>query len=280
MELERLSQQQFDRFSDFIYAHSGIRVDEKKVSLLSNRLRRRLKAGGFKNFDLYYKFLTSPAGAGELEGFLDEVTTNETFYFRTEQQFDWLKDAFLRQAIADQRAGRRKPILRICSAGCANGAEPYSIAICLAENRFRMPDWSLSVLGIDISEAQLQLARDGRYKPRAVQDVSESRKRRYFQHLRTEDLWQVRSEVKEMVQFKRHNLTSPLRETAFDCIFIRNVLIYFDSSSKRAVLDNLISSLAVGGYLLIGPSEGVYDMLNPLVKAAPLVYQKVAVGDA
>ena len=92
---ERLNQQQFDRFSDFIYRKCGIRISGKKVSLLSNRIRRRVRAGGFEDFDSYYRFVSSPSGAAELESFLDAVTTNETFFFRTAKHFDWLKTEFV-----------------------------------------------------------------------------------------------------------------------------------------------------------------------------------------
>ena len=105
MELERLNQQQFDRFSDFIYQKCGIRIDGKKVSLLSNRIRRRLTAGEFENFDVYYRFLTSPAGAGELASFLDAITTNETFFFRTAKHFDWLRNDLVTELVAQRRAG-------------------------------------------------------------------------------------------------------------------------------------------------------------------------------
>ena len=115
MNLERLNPQQFDQFRDFIYKKSGIHIDEKKVTLLSNRIRRRLKAGEFKDFDLYYQFLASPAGNRELEGFLDAITTNETFFFRTEKHFEWLKMEMLAALISQHRAGNRPASLRIWS---------------------------------------------------------------------------------------------------------------------------------------------------------------------
>jgi chemotaxis protein methyltransferase CheR len=275
VELARLNQQQFDRFRDFIYKRCGIRIDEKKVSLLSNRIRRRLKAGDFEDFDVYYRFLTSPAGASELEGFLDAITTHETFFFRTAKHFDWLKTDLLQEVISQQRAGNRSRSLRIWSAGCASGAEPYSIAMCLAENRYRLRDWTIKILGTDISEEVLRTAREGRFKSRAVEAVTDRQRRRFFQHQTEDDLWQVRPETKTLVEFKRHNLMQPLPEPAFDCIFIRNVLIYFDGDSKQVVIKNLLHALAVGGYLVVGPSEGVYDMLHPLQKISPLLYQKV-----
>ena len=275
VQLERLSPQQFERFRAFIYDKCGIRIDEKKVSLLSNRIRRRLRAGDFDNFDIYYRFLTSPAGKKELEGFLDAITTNETFFFRTGKHFDWIRTELLTEVVSQCRSGKRPPSLRFWSAGCASGAEPYSIAICLAENKYRIRDWSLEILGTDISEEALCVAREGRYKARAVEAVTQEQRRRYFQHHVEEDLWQVRPEIKKLVEFRRHNLMHPSPESGFDCVFIRNVLIYFDRDSKQVVVNNLLNALAVGGYLLVGPSEGIYDMLKPLRRISPLLYQKV-----
>ena len=274
MNLPRLTASQFERFSKFIYQQSGIRNDEKKLTLLSNRIRRRLQAGDFPNFDAYYTFLTSKAGLSELEGFLDAITTNETYFFRTPKHFDWLATDLLNEVTEEYGAGRRPASLQIWSAACATGAEPYSVAIRLLENSFRLRDWSLRILATDISEEALREAREGAFRPRAVEAVTERQLRRFFQHHADQDIWRVRPAVQELVEFRRHNLMQPLVDGPFDCIFIRNVLIYFDRESKRAVIDLLLKKLAVGGYLCVGPSEGVYDMLQDLEKISPLVYRK------
>ena len=279
VELERLNPQLFEKFRDFIYDKSGIRIDEHKVTLLSNRIRSRLKAGKFADFDVYYQYLTSAAGASELSDFLDAVTTNETFFFRTLAHFEWLAGELIADAVAAHRAGQRPNRLRIWSAGCANGAEPYSIAICLAENRYRLRDWSLEVLGTDISETMLQEAREGVFKPRAMEAVDERRRRRHFRYLEGDDKWRVRPEIKSLVRFERQNLMERPPAPGFDCIFIRNVLIYFDHASKALVLKNLFRALVDGGFLVVGPSEGVYGMLDPLRKVTPLIYQKMAGKD-
>lgn len=276
MVLERLNSQQFNQFRDFIYAQCGIRIDEKKVTLLSNRIRRRLRAGDFDDFDDYYRFLTSRGGASELESFIDAITTNETFFFRTEKHFDWLKNDFLSELVAQHDADKRTPSLRIWSAGCASGAEPYSIAMTVAESSHRLRNWLIQIIATDISEAILEEARRGVFKDRAVEAVSEQRRRRFFIHNETTGgLWQVRPALKQSVEFKTHNLMQPMRDASFDCIFIRNVLIYFDRKSKQVVIDHLIRALAMGGYLVVGPSEGVYDMLGGLQKVSPLIYRKV-----
>ena len=274
MELEQLSKPQFDRFRALIYDKSGIRIDEKKVSLLSNRLRRRLKAGHFSDFGAYYRFLTSSKGAEEIEHFIDAITTNETFFFRTPDHFDWLKGTFVTNAILAERKQDKNRELRIWSAGCATGAEPYTIAICLAENQFRLRDWNLSILGTDISEEALRQARLGTFNQRAVEGVSSSQLRRYFHQIPETNNWRIRPQIQSMVDFRQHNLMEPIGPFHFDCIFIRNVLIYFDHASKQTVVDRLLHALAPDGYLVVGPSEGIYDMLSPLKKHSTFLYQK------
>jgi len=273
-EPQRLTKPQFDRFRDFIYRASGIRVDASKITLVSNRIRRRLRAGDHADFDSYYEHLTSSGCAGELEQFLDAITTNETHFFRTAGHFEWFKTDFVTEAITRHRQNERAPSLRIWSAACSTGEEPYSLAICLAENGLRLRDWKLSILGTDISEAVLKDARAGLYGQRSLEEVSDVQLRRYFERQKDQEVWQVRSALREMVEFRRHNLMEPLRLPSFDCIFIRNVLIYFDRESKKAVIRNLIGALARGGYLVVGPSEGVYDMLEPLVKKSAFLYRK------
>jgi chemotaxis protein methyltransferase CheR len=271
---DQLNPREFEQFRGFIYQRSGIKIGDRKVSLLSNRIRRRLKARGFADFKTYYRYLSSPQAADELEYFLDAITTNETSFFRTPAHFQWLKSSFLPEVVAAQRRGERKPSLRFWSAACASGAEPYSIAICLAENKFRMPDWSITILGTDISQYELAKARHAAFKSRAVESLSQQQLRRFFQPVES-DVWQVRPAIREVVEFSQHNLMQPIKRQPFDCIFLCNVLIYFDQDSKQAVVDNLTNALAIGGYLVIGPSEGVFDVLGAMKRHSACVYQKV-----
>lgn len=271
---EKLSPSQFDRFRDFIYRQSGIRMDATKTTLVSNRIRRCVRAGDFADFDSYYKHLVSPQGAAELEQFLDAITTNETHFFRTPAHFEWFKKDFLTEVLLQQRRGERQANLRVWSAACSTGEEPYSLAICAAENALRLKDWKISIVGTDISEAVLKEARQAVYRQRSLEEVAPVQLKRYFEALADGQSWQVRPPVKALVEFRRHNLMEPLKLPPFDCIFIRNVLIYFDRESKQVVIRNLISALARGGYLVVGPSEGVYDMLDPLMKKTPYLFQK------
>lgn len=273
--IERLTAQQFEKFRSFIYAKCGVRIDEKKIAFLSNRIGKRLRRGGYEDFDVYYRHLLSRQGESELTYFIDAITTRETYFFRTEKHFDWLSQEYLAELIAQHRAGEREASLRLWSAGCSSGAEPYSLAICLAENRYRLRDWSLEVLGTDISKEALQAAGDGEFNERMMKAVTDRQRRRFFRYSESEQTWKVRPEIRELVEFKYHNLIAPIREEPFDCIFIRNVLIYFDEKSKQVALRNMLHQLAVGGYLIVGPSEGVYDMLGSLEKRTTFLYQKV-----
>jgi chemotaxis protein methyltransferase CheR len=274
VELKELTSTEFSCFQKFIYEMSGIRIPDTKRILLSNRVRRRLKAGGFDDYQSYFRYLKSTSGRSELTGFLDTVTTNETSFFRTEKHFEWFQSEFINKMVTQARSGQRRRKLRIWSAACSTGEEPFSIAICLAENQLRLRDWRLEIVATDLCEDVLQAAREGVYKERTVQCLDEKRRRRHFTKLKNEPLWQIKPNLKELVSFRRHNLMEPFEKPAFDCILIRNVLIYFDRQSKQRVVDNLIGAMAEGGYLVVGPSEGIYDMLQGLTKHSMFLYQK------
>lgn len=271
---DELTEEEFLQFQEFIYGMSGIRVPETKRSLLSSRIRRRLKTTDFDCFQSYLQHLSSKREHDEIERFLDVVTTNETFFFRTEKHFDWFSSTFVHEVVRQQRQGLRQPSIRVWSAACSTGEEPYSLGICLAENQLRLRDWRLEIVGTDISAEVLRNAEQGVYGKRVMEGVDEKRRRRFFTQVSDKPEWQVRSFVKDMVEFRRHNLIQSIDAEPFDCIFIRNVLIYFDRDSKKAVVNNLIRSLADNAWLVVGPSEGIYDMLGGLKKHSPFLYQK------
>jgi len=277
MEPDKLSTRQFELFRDFIYRKSGIRIEPTKITLLTNRIRRRVKARDLADFDAYYRFLLSPAGEGELEQFLDEVTTNETSFFRTPHHFEWFKGPFLDEVLSRPGLAATRKV-RIWSAACSTGEEPYTLAICLAEAAIKLRDCKATVLATDISEGVLRQARLGIYRPRSLQEMSEQRLKRHFDLQADGESFAIRPALKSMVEFRRHNLMEPHPGPPFDCIFIRNVLIYFDRDSKQVVINNLIRALAPGGYLVVGPSEGIYDMLGMLTKHSHFAYQKPLSG--
>jgi chemotaxis protein methyltransferase CheR len=273
-ELTKLTPQQFSRFRDFIYAETGIRMQDGKITLLSNRIRRRLKTLGIDSFDDYYTRLTTGTPPNELEQFIDAVTTNETHFFRHGTHFEWFAGSFLDDLIARARAGRHDRSLRIWSAACSSGEELYTLAICLTEAAAKLAGWQISLLGTDISETALAAARDARYPRRALEHVSAERLRRHFKADASGEHWVVRPQLREMCEFRRHNLLKPLSGLRHDVVVVRNVMIYFDRESKKVAVRNLISAMAPGGFLVIGPADGIFDLLDGLEKQSTFVYRK------
>lgn len=274
MQTSELSEEEFKRFCGLIYRTSGIRIGETKRVLVSNRVRRRLRATGIKTFAEYYAFLTSPAGAGEMPEFLDAITTNETYFYRDKHHYTWLAEKFLPE-VADQAAQFRRPRrLRLWSAACSTGEEPYSIALKVLANRQLLPGFRNQILGTDLSGSVLAQARAGVYDDRAVHLIGPEEKKKYFDEDAAARRWTVKDEVKSLVTWRPHNLLTPLKEEPFDCIFLKNVLIYFDAASKQTVVKNILAALGKGGYLVIGPTEGIHAMLDPLKRLQPWLYQQ------
>jgi chemotaxis protein methyltransferase CheR len=269
-----LTDQEYQKFCQLIYRTAGIRIAENKRVMVSNRVRRRLRATGIKTFAEYYTFITSLAGNGEMPLFLDAITTNETYFFRDPQHYDWLGDTFLPEIAAQAGMRSRQKTLRIWSAACSTGEEPYSIALKLLGKKPFFAGWKIALLGTDLSGAVLDAARAGSYDARAVRLIEVADQRAFFDQDPATQRFVVKTEVKSLVTWKQHNLLSPLREEQFDCIFLKNVLIYFDTDSKQIVVKNVIDALVKGGYLVIGPTEGIYAMLDPLSKVKPWLYQR------
>lgn len=275
-EREELSVELFGRFIELIYRRSGIRIPPTKRVLIANRVRRRLVETGIPRYEDYYTYLHSPAGRAELPRFLDEITTNETYFYRDKQQYDWLEQEFLpklsRQAVLHRRPRR----LRVWSAACSTGEELYSVALKVTGQPGGFAGWAVTLLGTDLSGKALDLARAASYDDRALRLVPVEDRQRFFDHDPGAGRYSVKPAFRRFAHWKRHNLLEPLAEPLFDCIFLKNVLIYFDATSKQTVVKHLLARLAPGGYLVIGPTEGVYHLLDELVRVKPWLYQKLA----
>ncbi|MBT6459210.1 MAG: protein-glutamate O-methyltransferase CheR [Planctomycetaceae bacterium] len=274
MDLTKLTSGEFDRFRTFIYGETGIRLADGKITLLSNRIRRRLRELDIESFEEYYNLLTQKKLEGELEHFIDAVTTNETHFFRTGGHFDWFIDSFLPTIRTEASEKKRDKSLRIWSAACSSGEELYTLAICVDESRHQFAGWKISLLGSDISETMISAARKGVFPNRSLHQTTDERRSRYFAQLQNDAGWSIRSRLIDMCEFKRHNLLDPMPNEPFDCIFIRNVFIYFDKKSKEVAVQNLIHALAPGGFLVVGPADGIYDLLGELDKKTIFLYQK------
>ena len=274
MDQIELTNGEYQKYCDLIYRVAGIRIAENKRVMVSNRVRRRLRATGIPTFAEYHIFLTSPAGSNEMPFFLDAITTNETYFFRDIQNYDWLADTFLPEVTRQGLRAKTAQKLGLWSAACSTGEEPYSIALKVLAKKQILAGWRITILGTDLSGAVLNAARTGTYDARAIRLVEPANRTAYFNRDPMAERWTVKSDVSSLVTWKRHNLLFPLREEPFDCIFLKNVLIYFDTESKQTVVKNVIDAMAKGGYLVIGPTEGIYTMLDSLTKHKTWLYQR------
>jgi chemotaxis protein methyltransferase CheR len=269
-----LSSEEFEKFRVLVYQQSGIRIAPGKQVMVANRLRRRLRETGAESFSAYYDLLTSMNGASELPRFLDEITTHETYFYRDKVHFEWFGKELIPELVRLARAGKRSRRLRVWSAACSTGEELYSLGIQLLGQKSQLAGWDVTMLGTDLSGASLAAARAGRYEARAVRLVPKGELQSYFDHDSEGGTWTVKPELRELATWKQHNLMRKLDTEPFDCIFLKNVLIYFDEASKRAVARNLMAALAPGGYLVVGLTEGVHAMLGGLQKRSAWLFQQ------
>jgi chemotaxis protein methyltransferase CheR len=249
----------YDRLKNLIIERTGHHYYADKDDALFDRLRRRFQATRARDCTDYLTLLEDPErGAAEWSRLEAEITIGETFFFRYTEQFAALRGTILPELLARNREDRR---IRVWSAGCSTGAEPYSVAILLADLLGDAAlDWRISIVGTDISDTALDAARGARYGKWALRSMPSDERARYFSPA-DKDRWQLRPAYRSMVRFERHNLlslldgTSPLQFTDFDLVLCRNVLIYFHPDTVLRVVGALRDCLAEEGWLLLGHAE-------------------------
>jgi len=262
---------QFKRLGDIIYERSGIHFPGNKQYVLESRLGRRLTELELADFDQYIAFLTmGPYQMDEFQEMFNRITINETSFFRNDPQLQVFETVVLPELLSARAQTRR---LRIWSAACSSGEEPFTIAIQLHRSLgVRLEDWHIEILGTDISERMLEIAAEGLYGEYAMRSTPELVKKRYF--TQEGNAWRLSRDVRSMVTFEVHNLKDRLaakRHGTWDVIFCRNVMIYFDAEMKRSVVDMFADQLAPDGALFIGHSENIRDATKRLT-AMPIAH--------
>lgn len=273
----QLTQSEFDRLSKFIYQESGIKMPPAKRIMLQSRLQKRLRELNMLNFSDYIEYAFSKEGLNsEIIHMLDVVSTNKTDFFREPVHFDFLTNEALPQFVGESSFGKH---MKIWSAGCSSGEEPYTIAIVLSEFAEKHPGFDFSIVGTDISTQILQKAVDAVYKEDKVEVIPMATKRKYF--LRSKDrihpTVKVIPELRRKVRFGRLNFmdaTYDIPET-FDVVFCRNVLIYFDRETQEKVIQKLCTKLKPNGFFFLGHSESILNMNVPLKQIKPTIFQRV-----
>ncbi|MEW6220752.1 MAG: protein-glutamate O-methyltransferase [Thermodesulfobacteriota bacterium] len=272
---EPLTDEQFRKFSSLVYRLTGIYLRDEKKALLNARLSKRLRAGSFASFDDYFQYVTSDDSGQELVELINSVSTNFTSFFREQDHFDCLVQTVLPELTGRLRDHRRE--LTLWSAACSSGEEPYTMAMVLAEYFRQQPGWRYRITGTDISTRVLDRASRGVYSQDQISKVPRELLLRYFKKGvgRSEGLVKVREDLRRQVTFQRFNLMDPFPWTeAFDVIFCRNVMIYFDQATQQALIDKFHRALLPDGHLFIGHSESLTFIRHSFRQVATTVYRK------
>lgn len=274
-QLTEVTDSQLAQYAELIYRRTGIRVPPHKKTLLSNRVRRRLRETGIQGFGEYYRHLSRlRSGDPEWNAFLQEITTHETYLFRDEGHWEWFRRTYLPQCAAEAGSAGRPRSLRIWSAACSTGDEAFTAACCIAACLPNHQQWQIRILGTDIGMGAVEQAKTALFGQRAMRLVSESYRTRYFCKAPHVNAWQARPVLTRMVAFRQHNLLDRLGERPFDVVFLKNVLIYFAPASKRRVADNVRAAIRPGGLLVAGPAEGIADLFKDYARLQPWLYQR------
>lgn len=259
----KINEKDFEQLRDYIYNVCGIYFHSSKKYFLESRLARRMEATGCKSHGDYYQYVRGAAtGRSELTKLLDEITTNETCFFRNMPQLTALENKFLPEIVAAKgKIGFKK--LRIWSAGSSSGEEAYTMAMIFLEKRATLlKDWIIEIVGTDINETVLAQAKEGVYNSYSVRNTPDYYLKKYFKE-EAPGKFLLSPEVKKLATFSQLNLyddNKMLFMKSFDFIFCANVLIYFDTSSKSKVVQHFYNNLQPYGYFFVGQSESLHGV--------------------
>ena len=257
-----LSDEVFQLLRDFIYERTGLYFNNSKKYLFENRLYKRIIKANFKTYEEYYYFLKyDPRSQEEIATLFDTITTNETSFFRNLPQLEAFKKYVLPKIIEDNL--RSKHInLKIWSAGCSTGEEPYTLSMILMEHIGLAQNLRIEIIANDISQGVLRSAVRGIYHRNSIRNTPEYYLKKYFKKSE-EDKYILKDIVKKWVQFHHINLIDKEKMksiTNIDVIFCRNVLIYFDETSRKEVIARFYDNLRPNGFLFIGHSESLHTI--------------------
>lgn len=277
---QKITDEEFSQLRDFIYDQCGIYIADNRKYLVENRLANRLKDLNLKTYGEYFYFLRYDAGRRqELTKLFEVVTTNETSFFRNPPQLKVFEEKVL-GAVLDDLRNKRSKRLRIWSAGCSTGEEPYTLAIILHEVlRTEIGSWDIKITANDLSEGVLQAARRGIYTEYALRTTPPSMISKYF--IKEGSNYKIKPELKRLVNFGQINLSDRVqlkRVERSQIVFCRNVIIYFDDDMKKRVIGSFYDNLLPGGFLLIGHSESLHNItraFKPEHHQGAIVYKKM-----
>jgi len=294
-EMPALTEAELKLLQALVYQECGMHFDERRTHFLQDRLQRRLKECQMDSFYSYYRLLISQQGRHELSKLLENLTVNETSFFRNKAQLDLFNRDIL-EDLFHRKQARRDYTLRIWSAGCSTGQEPYTLVMLVADalayyylrnplpyespmpKPLIPPPWKVEILASDINYTVLRTAQDGSYSDHQMSMVDYSYRLRYFD--RVGERYAVKKAVKELVHFDFHNLKTEYLPQRNDVIFCRNVMMYFDEPEQKRLVEKFYRCLNPHGYLFVGHAEsllGLTDSFQMVHRNSGTAYQRVEV---
>jgi len=272
MVIQDISDNNFRRFSKLIHESCGINLHDGKKELVRARLGKRMRKIGCNSFNKYFHIIKDDPTGEELVKMLNAVSTNLTSFFREERHFQ-----FMKEKVFPLYEKNKSESLRFWSAGCSSGEEPYSLAIWIRDNLSENGSTDIKIIATDISTKVLSLADRGVYTAKTVQKIPIHQLRKYFRRgvNSQKGFYQVKREIKDLVEFQRLNLTATFNfGFRFDLILCRNVMIYFNKETRETLIQRATDCLQDGGYLMVGHAESLTGINHGLKYIQPSIYQK------
>jgi len=273
-----ITEKEFLRFQELIYKTAGIWLSQTKTALLVGRLSKRLRLLQLNSFSEYYGVVKRDPE--ELTRMLDAVSTNETRFFREPGQFEFLEKRILPQWIADADAATRSRAVRVWSAGCSTGQEPYSLAMTLLHHLPPSAGWTIEIVATDLSTRVLETAKAATWEFGKATEIPDHYLKAFMLRGHGEHKGKMKAgrEIRSLIHFSRLNLNDEKYPVSgkFDIIFCRNVLIYFDQETRTRYVHRLLDNLSPEGYLFVGHAESLHTMSGVLRTIVPTIYSQMA----
>jgi Methylase of chemotaxis methyl-accepting proteins len=269
-----LGDDEFRFLASFMSRETGIMLSAHKRQMVCGRLVKRLRSLGMRSFAEYIELLQGPGATAEVENLVNAITTNITNFFREPHHFDFLKNSVLAPRL-NERPRRQR--IRIWSAGCSSGEEPYSIAMTMADALKSPEGWDALILATDIDTNMLRRAEAGLYPAEALKHIPETYRKRFVRRVAGDhDKIQMADELRRLIRFRRLNLHDkwPMKGK-FDVIFCRNVAIYFDKPTQKTLFNRYADQLNIGGMLYLGHAESLIGVTDRFEVADKTVYRRI-----
>ncbi len=267
------SDEDFDFLRKLVFEKTGITIQPHKKTMVYGRIAKRIRKLGLKSFKEYSDFVTGPDAGGEVIDFINAITTNLTKFFRENHHFEHLHKVGLPQAIAKNRKDKR---LRIWSAGCSAGMEPYSIAMTLRDTLRDVDSWDAKILATDIDTNMLNTCRNGEYKIDELESIPAKYQSDYVKVDAENEIILMSDKLKKLIAFKQLNFIDPWPvKGPFDIIFCRNVVIYFNKDTQKTLFNKFADVMAPEALLYIGHSESLHNVCDRFQLVDKTTYKKI-----